>query len=185
MKYAKMLGLLVAAATLMGFAGTASAAIFTSPAGTIYTGTVGAYSFNTQFHGSFISVSCGDSELEFKVETHGASVTAGGKLSTLYFAECNYPVTVKKAGSLEYHPTGSGNATVTSSGAEIAIHTSVGECILTTSKTDIGTHTAGSPAKLDIASAAIPRTGGSFFCGSTSTWTASYTVLPPSFLGAH
>jgi hypothetical protein len=179
MKYLKMLGLLaVAAAAMMAFAGVASATTLTSPAGTAYTSTLKATSTSSTLHGSFISVTCKHSAVEGKVESHGASVTAGGKVTGLTFSECTDPVTVKKEGSLEVHS----NGRVTSTGAEIIIHTSVGECVFTTSGTDIGLFTGGTPAKLDIDSVAIPRTGGSFFCGSSGEWTGSYSVTTPGTL---
>lgn len=191
MKYTKMLGLLVvAAAALMAFAGTASASTAKSN-GALYTGAIEATNVGTsELHGSFISVACNKSLVKGNVEAHGAGVTASGKIGTLSFTECNYPVTVLKAGSLEAHaiaPTG--NATLTSSGAEIKIHTSVGECIFTTTATHIGTLTGssntGGHAHLHISSSEIPRTGGSFFCGSKGVWTGTYTVVTPSRLDIH
>jgi hypothetical protein len=183
MRYVKTLGLLaVAAAALMAFAGTASATALTSPAGTTYTGAVRATSSSTSLHGPFITVSCTHSTAEGKVEAHGASVTAAGKVSGLTFTGCNYPVTVKKAGALEVH-SGSPSR-VTSSGAEVAIHTSVGECVFSTVNTaiDIGQFTGGTPARHDIDSVTIPRTGGSFFCGTAGEWTGSYTITTPGTL---
>jgi hypothetical protein len=58
----------------------------------------------------------------------------------------------------------------------------VGECVFTFNGTQIGTLTSGNPAKLDVSSAKIPRTGGNFLCGSSGTWTGSYTVNTPSSL---
>ena len=183
MKYAKMLGLLAVAVTaLMAFAGVASATTLTSPAGTTYTSTIKATSTESSLDGAFVTVTCAHSAVEGKVESHGAASTAGGKISSLTFSSCNYPTTVKKAGSLEIHGLGGGNGTLTSTGAEIEIATSVGTCIFTTSATDVGTLTGGTTAKLDIASAKIPRTGGNFLCGSTGTWTGSYTVNTPDTL---
>ena len=195
MKYAKMLGLLAVAVTaLMAFAGVASATILTSPAGTTYTSTIKATSTESSLDGAFVTVTCKHSAVEGKVESHGAGVTAGGKISSLTFTECNFPTTVKKAGSLEIHTTKvtdangevtepvNGNGTLTSTGAEIEIATSVGTCIFTTSATDVGTVTGGTTAKLDIASAKIPRTGGNFLCGSSGTWTGSYTINTPDTL---
>jgi hypothetical protein len=184
MKYAKMLGLLaVAAAALMAFAGVASATTLTSPAGTTYTGKIQSESIGaTSLHGPFTTVTCGASSVDGKVESHGSGVTAGGKISTLTYTECNFPVKVIKNGSLEVHA----NGTLTSSGAEITVGpTSIGvSCIYTTANTDIGTLTSSSTshAVLDINSAAIPRTGHSVFCGSSGTWTGSYTVTEPSTL---
>ncbi|HXR60656.1 MAG TPA: hypothetical protein VN732_04955 [Solirubrobacterales bacterium] len=189
MKHLKMLGLLAVAVTaLLAFAGTASATTLTSPTGTTYTGTITAESIgSTTLHGSFTDVSCTASHVEGKVETHGVGKTVGGKIGKLSFTGCNFPTTVLKAGSLELHAVNCKTyctGTLTSSGAEIKIQTSVGECIFTTASTHLGTftgtdHTGGHPI-LHIDSANIPRTGGSFLCGSSGVWTGTYTVKTPS-----
>ena len=183
MKYVKMLGLLaVAAAALMAFAGTASATTLTS-SGSTYTSSIVAESEGkTSLDGTFTTVTCEESVVKGSVENHGSGVTAGGNISSLTFSKCNFPVSVKKAGSLEVHATSGGNGTLTSSGAEITIETSIANCIFTTSSTDIGTLTGGTPATLDIASSAIPRTGHSVFCGGSGTWTGSYKVTTPGNL---
>jgi hypothetical protein len=184
----KMLGLGIAAATfLLAFAGTAAATSLTSPAGTIYTGTIKAESEGpTSLHGTFATVTCGKSVVEGKVEQHGSAITAEGKVSSLTFSECNYPVTVKKSGTLVVHSLENGLGTLTSTGAEIVIHTSVGECVFTTSGTPIGTLTdssiTGGNATLDIGSVSIPRTGGTMPCGIRGNWTGSYRVSSPSAL---
>jgi hypothetical protein len=191
MKYVKMLGLLaVAAAALMAFAGTASATVLTSPAGTTYTGTIKAESVGaTSLHGPFTTVSCTNSTVEGTVSQHGAGVTVKGSIGKekLTFTGCNYPVKVLKEGSLEIHATSGGNGTVTSSGAEVTIETSIANCIFTTNSTDIGTFegNGGGHARLSINSAGIPRTGHSFFCGSSGQWTGSYTVTTPGTLTVH
>jgi hypothetical protein len=179
MKYIKMLGLLaVAAAALMAFAGPASATTLTSPKGTTYTSSIVATSTNSKLDGSFVTVECSHSEAKGTVEQHGAGVPAGGNVSTLTFTGCNYEVTVTKRGHLTIHS----NNEVTSNGAVIDIHTSVGTCTFTTSNTPIGTLTEGAGATLDINSAKIPRTGGSFLCGGSGTWTGNYSVKTPTFL---
>jgi hypothetical protein len=183
MKYVKMLGLLaVAAAALMAFAGVASATTLTSPTGTTYTGEIKAEAGTTELHCPFTTVSCTKSTVAGKVENSGAGVTAGGKISSLTFTGCNFPVTVLKPGSLEIHHTSGYNGTLTSTGAEITIETSIASCLYKTSATDVGSLTGGSPAKLAINSAAIPRTGHSFFCGSSGQWTGSYEVTSPTSL---
>jgi hypothetical protein len=179
MKHVKILGLLaVAAAALMAFAGVATASTLTSPAGTTYTSTIKASAGSTSLDGSFTTVTCNKSTTEGKVEQHGASVNAGGNVSSLTFSECNFPTKVVKAGKLEITST----SEVISTGAEISIETSVGTCVFTTNNTKVGTFTGGTPASMDIASAKIPRTGGNFLCGSSGTWTGSYTVNTPSTL---
>lgn len=183
MKYLKMLGLLAVAATaLMAFAGSAAASVLTSPEGTTYTSSIVATSTNSVLHGSFVTVSCSHSEAKGKVEQHGvvkgATVNAGGKVSSLTFTGCNYDTTVKNEGSLEVT---SGN-NVISTGASVEIHTSVGLCVFTTNGTSVGTLTEGASASLDINSSKIPRTSGSFLCGSSGTWTGSYDLTTPNSL---
>jgi hypothetical protein len=186
MKYVKMLGLLaVAAAALMAFAGSATAASVTSNEGT--TPNIVATSTNSELDGTFVTVKCSNSKVEGNVESHGGA-TVGGEVDLLTFTGCNYEVTVNEGGrgSLAVHPTGTtGDGTVTSTGANITIHTSVGSCTFTTNGTDVGTLDGGSPAAMNINSAKIPRTGGNFLCGSSGTWTGSYSVSSPSTLEIH
>ncbi|HEX5988906.1 MAG TPA: hypothetical protein VFY75_01665 [Solirubrobacterales bacterium] len=193
MKYVKMLGLLaVAAAALMAFAGTASATYLTSPAGTTYTGTIHAKSEGTTtLHGEAFAVSCAASTVSGSVEFHSTGTgTAGGKITTLDFSECTFPVTVIANGSLEVHTktaSADGNGTLTSNGAKITIHGPFGiNCLYETNNTDIGTLTGskntGKTATLDIDSSLIPRTGDSAFCGAAGEWTGSYEVTTPDYL---
>lgn len=191
MKYIKMLGLLaVAASAIMAFAATASATTITSPTGTAYTGTLTAESEGTtELDGAFVTVKCGTSHVEGAVESQGAGVTAKGPISSLSFEECNYTTTVENSGSLELHANSVGTevtGTLTSTGAEVSIATSVGTCVFTTNGTSVGTVTptndTGGHATLDINSSKIPRTKGNFLCGSSGTWTGSYTLTQPSTL---
>src|SRR5689334_18476956 len=178
MKLVKGLGLLtVAAAALMGLAGTALATEITSSTGA--TPTFHAESEgSTSLHG-IISIACQTSTIQGAVTSHGAGVTAAGHINSLTFSECgNIDLTVKKAGSLEFHAiTPTGTATVTWSGAEISMSmTSIGiTCVLTTSNTDSATITSGEEPAMHIDSASIPRTGGSVFCGSSWEWTGSFS----------
>jgi hypothetical protein len=193
MKYVKMLGLLaVAAAALMAFAGTASATSLTSSAGS--TPTIEASAGKTELHPgsgtSFLTVSCNKSTVSGTVSSHGAGVTVGGTISTLTFTECTDTVTILQKGSLEVHPEPetTGNGVLTSTGAEIRIHTSEGPvCTFKTSGTKIGkvtgTHATGGKAVLDIESASIPASG--FLCPSFGVWTGSYTVDSPATLDVH
>lgn len=188
MTYLKMLSLsAVAAVALMAFAGTASASTFTSPPGTNYTGTItGEEAEPLSLHpgsgASFLTIKCNQSHVRGKVEQHGAGVTAKGPIELLTFAECgNDVVTVLKLGSIEGHPLAEGNGTITSTGAEVRVHTSEGPiCTLKTNATDIGTLTGGKEPKFDINSSSIPTSG--FLCPSTSIWTGGYKLLTPSDL---
>jgi hypothetical protein len=172
MKYVKMLGLLaVAAAALMAFAGTASATEITSSAGS--TPNIVATAGPTSLDGAFTTVTCTSSEVEGNVESHGSGTAASGEVDTLHFNGCNYPTTVVKNGSLSITGTSpTGDGTLLSSGAEVVIHTSVGTCNFTTSFTGIGTVTGS-------------NNSGSFLCGSSGTWTGSYTINSPASFEVH
>lgn len=190
MKSTKLLRfILLLTVALMAFAGSASATILTGPSSP-YTSTIKAESDGWADLLGVALISC-KSTVEGKVEQHGSSTTAGGKISSLSFTECgpSNDVTVKNAGSLEVHTKEpSGNGTVTSSGAEVSVQiTSLGiTCVYTTNETDIGSvigssHTGGT-ATLDLESSRIPRTGGSIFCGSSAEWTGSYRIVTPESL---
>jgi hypothetical protein len=185
MKYIKMLGLLtVAAAALMAFAGSASATSVTSSEGS--TPNIVATSTNSKLDGAFVTVECAHSKVEGNMESHGAGVTVEGAIDFLSFTGCNYQVTINTKGFLAAHiDVNTGDAKITSSGASITIHTSVGTCTFTTSGTEIGALDGGTPAVMNINSAKIPRTGGNFLCGSSGTWTGNYTVNSPSTLEVH
>jgi hypothetical protein len=184
MFYVKILGLLaVAAVALTAFTGVASASTATSPAGTAYTGKIEATAGKSFFKGSFAEVVCTSATLKGQVTSHGAGLTVDADLYHIASSGCNYEVTTTiTAGTLTIHGFGGGNATVTSTGMVTTAHTSLGTCVFTTNNTDLGTLKGGSPATLEIASAAIPRTGGNFLCGSSGTWTATYTVSNPKTL---
>jgi hypothetical protein len=188
MNYLKSFGLLVIAVTAMlAFAGNALATTVTSSAGS--TPTASATSVNAQLEGSPVPVSCGHSHFHKEEVSHGVGPVQW-KVTTLSFTNCNYQVTVQKAGTLSTHGSSStGNGTQTSTGMEITIHTSVGTCVLTTNNTDVGTITGsnntGGNAVWDINSAKVPRTGGNFLCGSSFTWTGSYSITTPASLEVH
>jgi len=190
MKYMKILGLAaMALAALMAMAGTASATSITSPAGTTYTSTIKAENEGTitltSVFGGFGAVSCKKSTVEGKVETHGAAVTAGGKITGLTFTECSggtptSPVTTP--GTLEVHRNADGSGALTSKSASVVIHgTAFGTCTFTTSSTgtSLGTLTTttqtGGKATLDIKASIASA------CG-TGTWEGSYVVTTPSTL---
>lgn len=189
MKHPKHLGLfMVMGAVLMTFAATASATRVTSPANTLYTGTIKATSTNTELHSSstFGTIKCSHSEAEGNVSSHGSGVAATGPLTKLTFTSCTNgeptsPVTVR--GTLEAHWTAGSNGVLTSNNAEVTIHkTLVGTCTFTTTNTNIGTITGGTPAKLDIGSSTIMQTGKNPFCPGSAIWTGSYTVTSPGTL---
>src|SRR5262249_38952983 len=146
-----------AAVALLALAGTASASRVTwKNAGgnlEIYTN-----NFKTdnegkiKLTGSYVTVECNGSSIEGTIERHGAVIAAGGALTSWTFNGCNFPVVVNKPGSLEIltqEVNNNGNGTVISTGAEITVTTSVGQCIFTTNSTDLGLLT-GSTNKLGL-----------------------------------
>jgi hypothetical protein len=192
MKCVRIMELLaMASAVLMAFAASASATTVTSPTGTLYTDIIHAEAGQTTFHG-VVTVSCTSSTVTASISTHSSTSTAHGGVTTLKFNECTdgNHVTVETNGTLEAHTDpespSTTNATVTSSGATITVHvTSLGlTCGYRTEETHIGTltssHNTGGHAILDVDSVAISRHAGSFFCGSTGEWTATYTITTPS-----
>ena len=185
MNHLKLLGLLAVAVTaLLAFAGSAPAASVTSSAGT--TPNIVATSTNVAFHGAFTTVECKHSVIEWNVESHGAGVPVGGSIDSLDFTECNHAVTMNNKGGFAIHAAATtGDGTVTWTGGNITIHTSVGICTFTSNGTDIGTLDGKTGAVIDIKSAKIPRTAGNFLCGSSGTWTGSYNVTSPHTLEIH
>jgi hypothetical protein len=189
MKYLRMLTFAALGLAALLIPATASATQLTSPSGTVYTGTVSAQLGSTglEWHGSFTTITCKTSTIDGTVESHSSSTTTKIGLSSLKFSECNFPFKVLKAGSFEIHTSGAsanGNGTVTWSGMELTVETSIANCLFTTSGTDLGTLTGSDTANaiLDINSAGIPRTGHSIFCGSSATLTGGYTFTAPSTL---
>jgi hypothetical protein len=187
MKHLKLAGLLaVAAAAPMAFAGSASATTVTSSEGS--TPNIVLTSTNMEFDGSFVTYKCSDSKMEGNVESHGSSAPVEANIDLFSLTGCNYEMTINAGGSLIVHsdPTGStGDGTVTWTGGNFTIHTSVGACTITTNGTNIGTLDGRTEAFLELNSAKLPRTGGNFLCGSSITWTGKYTVTSPSALEVH
>jgi hypothetical protein len=188
MKYLRMLVFLAvtAAVPLLG-AATATATTLTAPAGTVYTGTIQTSSEGyLTMHNAVGTISCQVSG-EGKVEQHGAGITASGKRSTLHITGCTngavHPITT--AGVLEIHNLGNNRGTVTSNGARVTVTMFGFECGYSTTNTDIGELTGASTptghATLHV-KASIPRTHGSFFCGSSGNLTGAYRITTPTGL---
>jgi hypothetical protein len=174
-----------AAAALMALAGPASATQLTAPNGTVYTGKVDAASSN--FAQDSLNMACTSVAVAAQVEAHGSAATAKLGISALTMSGCAFPVTVKKAGFLEVHTDSTaadGNGRVTWTGLELAEQSPLGECVYTTNGTDVGTITGSDSgnAVWDLNASRIPRTGGTFFCGSTATWTGSFAIGTPATL---
>jgi hypothetical protein len=196
MRYLKMLYLAAAALTAIAAFATSSASATTltgSGGTTLETGAVisAEVEGSLVYHPPFGDIECANSSFSGKVRNAGGSTeTVAVTLESLKFLECNGTFTVLKAGTLEFHTSGSSannNGTLTSSGTELTTEFFGTHCIFSTNNTSIGTvtgsSTTGSNATLDI-SATIPRTGGrsGAFCGSTAQWTGAYKFTNPSVL---
>lgn len=183
MKYVKMLGLLVVVASaLASFSAVATASVLTSPAGTVYTGTVKAQG-NVSLHSSIGSIPC-ELTLEGSVDQHGISVPAGIEVTSFTFSNCAggafHQATVK-GGRLQMQPTGEGNGAVASTGASFTTTIFGRECGYTTANTTLGEFTAGEHATIDL-QASLTRSHGSFYCGATANLTGSLKVSTPTGL---
>jgi len=193
MKFFKTVGLaaLVVGVMMLGGPGGATATILTSPSGTEYKSSIAlelVANTKAAFKSSFIGeIICRTSLITGEVKSQGPSVTARVDLSTLDFFECSGPFSTLKAGSFEIHTelaSANGNGTLTSNGTEVTVEVAGLHCIFTTSSTDIGKVTGGTPATLTALEAAIPRTGGrsGAFCGSSTTFSATYRIVTPEAL---
>lgn len=174
---------------LLAGAAVASATVITNGEPGAYTGAVKAAAVGSVVLHGPAEVTCKKSILEAAIESDGSAVKAEGKVSSLTFGECGTAdVTVEGGGSLAIAATSGGNGTLTSSSAKIKVQfTSLGiTCVYATSGTDLGTvtgtNTTESSAALDISSAPITKTEGSFLCGSTGTWSGTYEVTTPSVM---
>lgn len=190
MRCIKMLGLAgLVAVALMAFAGPASATKLTSPAGTTYTKAFEFRSGNVEFDFSFGKIACTESEIKGTVEFHGPGITAGGKISTLTFANCGEgnTFTVLKPGSLEIDATTpAGNGLAKWTNGEVQVKTKLGlTCTIKTSNTPIGTLTGSinrekANAVLDLNGSKVPVSG--FMCGTSAEMTNIYAVITPNYL---
>lgn len=188
MKYLKILGLAaIAAAALMAFAGSASATVLTSPAGTkLPAGTVVHAEAESivKLAAGFGNIECEESTISGKTgQAEAPEIT--GAIETLTFGKCNCTVAVLKTGSLGISVSTSPNGSVKGTGSEVTTSCFGLHCIWTTNGTSLGTLT-GSPnattdATFDI-SAQIPRSGGTggAFCGKEGTWSGSYKITQPT-----
>lgn len=183
MKQIKMLVLTTMTAASLVASSFASATTFTSSAGPTFTLSMSSEG-TISFHGPFTTVSCTGSAVQAQVNQHGGVVTAVAELTSLTFTGCNFPVTVLKKGFFEFHTTSGGNGTVTWSGGEITMQTSIANCLWGTAGTDIGgfigAATSTGHATLDNNSVSLPRVGHSVFCGPSTTWTGSYKFTSPT-----
>ncbi|HEU5062879.1 MAG TPA: hypothetical protein VFT79_06970 [Solirubrobacterales bacterium] len=199
MKNLKILAFVAfAAAALMALAAGASATVITSPAGTAFTGAVKAESIEPRVyvHYGFTELETCDSEFEWKVESHGAAVTAKGAIASFSLSNCGSEMTLVKPGAFEVHTwgaEGSGHGSVTWTGAEITIRRfSSMHCFYKIENPSwdpehpyianiTGSKERNSTATLDV-EIRWTLVQGSLLCPKQSAWTAYFTVTSPDYL---
>jgi hypothetical protein len=199
MKYLKMLGLAaVAAMALMAFVGAGTASATTLEVGGVKQ--TGAVAIEASLKAGTSAIlkdtnnatvdTCTGSTAKGSTVTPFTGATVTGPLNAvggLTFTGCSHTTHVIKPGTLHIAWTSGTNGTVSSSGAEVTIVSTVfgASC---TAKTGIGTTigtltgatTAGNPsahAIMDI-NGVIPMG----ICGD-AVWTGTYTVTSPTDLG--
>jgi len=195
MKHLKKLGLLViAAVSLMAFAGSASAApVLTSPAGTEYTGTIHATlepGTSLLLKAGVLEWTCAESTMHGIVTVNNTThaeiplSAAGFPQTGLSFGKCTKDIAVITPGKLTISDTGTVFTTETR--LEIKDKFFGFTCFYGAEATpvDIGKLTASTPATLDINTTELKRLPGSAvsFCGATGTWTGAYLVTTPASL---
>jgi hypothetical protein len=204
MKHAKILGLLAMTATVvMAFASAASATTLTDQ-----TNAKDPYGVGKEIHavlgaGGFVlngvvPVTCHSATYNAEITDAGsATTTVKAKLKTTTISECTEGnhITVTKPGEFEIHTdtaVNDGNGTATwNAGAMTLQVTSLGlTCEFTGEATDVGTIDGSRktdankkhPTATVTTDVVIPRTGGSFFCGSSAELEVDWTITTPDYL---
>ena len=189
MRLLRVTSLLVAMIAIYALAEHASAAVPTSPAGTIYTGKLHASSGkHVVIDNPVAKIEC-NSTLEGAVEVPGGGEPVAIPITSLTFTGCtnSWTATVNSPGKLRLHSiAGSNNATVTWSGATVTFTRFTVTCRYKTEATHIGTltgsNTTGGTATLDL-SGGLPFHSGGELCGTGPTsFTGSYSVGTPDYL---
>jgi len=183
MKHVKMLGLLVmAAASLMAFASSASAApVLTAPAGTEYTGTIQASleKGTSALLKAGITTTCTESAVDGDVTVNNTT-HAEGPITTLTFGTC---------GTSDVKTITPGSLTINDAGEVFAINnnveikeTSLGVTCFYGGAASPGTKLGTlAGTKLTVNTTKLQRkTGSNFFCAAEGTWTANYVVTNPA-----
>jgi hypothetical protein len=190
MKYFKIVGLFVmAAASLIAFAGSASAAgTFTSPTGTAYTGlTSQTLEGSALIKAGFAEITCTTGTIAANLTTNNES-EASGSTTSIAFSNCTSPqgtptvTTLSSKGTLKIVH---GTHAVSGTGVEVTTAVLGTSCVY-----GMGTGTAlgvitntivGGEDKvtLDI-DASLPKISGGFLCASPAAWTLHALVTTPT-----
>ena len=181
MKHLKMLGLFaMAAAALMAFAGSASAATFTAPAGTTYTGKVSMSLEGSDFlNAGLFTDTCTSGTIGGELTTNN-EIHITGPATIVIKEHCTVTtITLSSKGTLTINK---GTKTVSGTGVEVTTGAFGFTCIygmgagttLGTAKNTASGVTLAISAKLPL------QAGSSGGCSSPATWTANYIVTSPA-----
>jgi hypothetical protein len=195
MKHLKTLGAFAMAALallLLGASSASATALYSS--GAIYTGELtatlepGSSALFTTTGGTTLNT-CTWGAVAGKVEEHGATKTAGGKITELLWGTpetpCTEPTVPVTLGSLEiHHITGTTNGTLTAKRSEWQVNTTIfgAECIYTFGEAiDLGTLNGSTSSNATIAINTVIKATNEFFCPD-ARWQANYKFTTPSNL---
>jgi hypothetical protein len=170
-------------------AGTAQATVLGSgetllTAGTTITATLSGSATLTTTEGTVLDTCTGGEVKGKTTNAGGAAETVKGTVEKtgLTWTRCTEPTSTLAGGSLEiHHITGTTNGTLTGSGFEVTVNTTIfGSCIFTLGAgTTLGTLTGSTSgnATMDINAVATRKSG---LCPSSAKWVGTYTVTGPS-----
>lgn len=130
-----------------------------------------------------LSNTCTASALASATESPYTGTSVTGAIGLLSFTSCTNTVTVHKAGTLHVeHIASTTNGTVSSSGAEVTVTTSLGFTVSckTGVGTDIGTLTGQEEGNAEIDINAVLNCG---FLLPSANWEGTYLVTSPARLG--
>ena len=181
MKHMKMLGLFaMAAAALMAFAGSASAATFTAPSGTEYTGKLSwSLEGSTLMNAGLFTSTCTSSTIAGNITINNEN-HAAGEITTVDFSNCTVTTTtLNNKGTLTIAKSttavsGTGMEWTTGAFGFTCVYGMGGGTTLGTAKNTASGVTLTISAKLPLIS------GSSGGCASPASWTANYIVTTPA-----
>jgi hypothetical protein len=185
MKHLKIVGLFVmAAALLMAIAGNATAATFTSPTGTEYTG-----NFSMSLEGSSL-MKAGFAETTCTSSTIAGSWTrndeshVSGRISSISFSSCGEATidTINNTGTLTIakgsHAVSATGVEITKSGLGVSCVYGFGAGI--SLGTAVDTVVSGSDKVTLAIKANMQLISGGFLCADPAAWTANYIFTTPT-----
>jgi hypothetical protein len=190
MKHLKTLGLFVMAAASLAFAGSASAATFTSPTGTAYTGTFDAtLEGSSLFEAGFANITCTGTAIHGTLTTNN-DTHAALDITQVKHEQCGSATfdTLNNNGTLTIAKS---TTAVTGTGTEVTTSMFGTSCVYGFGGTPTALGTASNTVTSGVdkvtlkISAKLPKISGGFLCASPASWTASFIVTTPTTSYVH